>query len=51
MRAARCSPSAFMRSPYHGGTKPSVSSRACSMRARLTHGSNHAMSTKRAPWR
>jgi hypothetical protein len=51
MRAARWSPSASIRSPYHEGTKSSVSSGACAIRARLTHGSNHETSTKRAPRR
>ena len=37
-----------MRSPYQSGTKSSVSSRACAIRARLTHGSNHATSTNLA---
>ena len=37
--------------PYQEGTKSSVSGRACSIRARLTHGSNHCTSTKRAPCR
>ena len=46
-RTARCaracaSPSARIRSPYHGGTKSSVSGLACSIRARLMCGSNHA---------
>ena len=50
-RAARCSPSASTRAPYQSGTKSSVSSRACSIRARFTHGSNHWTSTKRAPAR
>ena len=49
MRAAWCSPSASMRSPYHGGTYSSVSSRACAMRSRLTQGSNHCTSTNLAP--
>ena len=40
-----------MRDPYQSGTKSSVSSRACSTRARLIHGSNHATSTNFAPRR
>ncbi len=37
--AARASPSARARSPYHGGTQSSVSSAACSTLIRFTHGS------------
>src|SRR4051812_14749611 len=40
-----------MRSPYQEGTKSSESSGAYSIRARLTHGSNQATSTNRAPCR
>ena len=40
-----------MRSPYQGGTKSSVSGSACSIRARLTCGSNQPTSTNRAPCR
>ena len=51
IRAQRCSPSARMRSPYQGGTNSSVSSWACSSRARLTWMSKEATSTNFAPRR
>jgi hypothetical protein len=49
--AARWSPSASTRAPYQSGTKSSVSSRACAIRARLIQGSNQATSTNLAPCR
>ena len=51
MRAQRCRPSSSIRSPYHEGTKSSVSSSAWRIRARLTCMSKYSGSTKRAPWR
>ena len=47
--ADRRSPSVRIRSPYHGGTNPSVSGAAYSMRACLMWMSNTDRSTNLAP--
>ena len=49
MRASPRSPSCSIRTPYQGGTNPSVSGSACSIRARFTYGSKYWTSTKIAP--
>jgi hypothetical protein len=49
MRAPFCSACSSTRSPYHWGTKSSVSGLALSMRTRFRYGSKYATSTNLAP--